>query len=248
MKRLTFLLIFVASFGYSQSNLVFNRVLNFKLTSSQTATVPAGKVWKVENFTNQSGTVADQFYLDTSDADFGSPSITNGYIDGGVVWLKEGSDIRGYPSGTLFSILEFDVVPTSTGTGSGSGGGGVSSDGLIFSQLINEAIAVQQTTTPGTVLYSFDVPAGHIYKVIQLVNVNWLSIQFSNVVSVYISQNGEPINYEKPNMGNSSSTNTHNNYLFLKEGSYDIVYYTSYQGTSSGNRLYMQAIDYIIPQ
>ena len=160
MKRLTFLLIFVASFGYSQSNLVFNRVLNFKLTSSQTATVPAGKVWKVENFTNQSGNVADQFYLDTSDADFGSPSITSGYIDGVVVWLKEGSDIRGYPAGTLFSILEFDVVPVST---TSTGSGGLSSEGLEFNQVINYSNNIIVSGT-GEINDTIVVPEGKVWK------------------------------------------------------------------------------------
>lgn len=185
MRRLTYLLIFVASFGYSQSNLVFNRVLNFKLTSSQTATVPAGKVWKVENFTNQGGTAADNFYLDTSDADYGSPSITNGFIDtteGGVVWLKEGSDISGYASnGTLFSILEFDVVPVST-TGGGTGGTGGTGTGSGGGQSYGDDF------TEGPQLTDND---GNVYETVQIGDQIWTTSNLN--VSTY--SDGTPIPY-----------------------------------------------------
>lgn len=247
MKRLTYLLIFVASLGYSQSNLVFNRVLNFKLTSSQTATVPAGKVWKVENFTNQGGTGADNFYLDTSDADYGSPSITNGFIDtteGGVVWLKEGSDISGYASnGTLFSILEFDVVSVST---SSTGSGGLSSEGLEFNQVINySGDGYLTNSNRSEILTSLNVPENKVWKITNvsmsrrtgastLADNDGLNAQLGNqiIYSRYISGYSPPtVNYP----------------IWISSGTHDLTISDDTQNGLS-YRISISAIEYNTPQ
>ena len=51
MKKLITLALIVGAIALTQaqSNLVFNRVLNFTVSSSVSATVPEGKVWKVEH-------------------------------------------------------------------------------------------------------------------------------------------------------------------------------------------------------
>ncbi len=253
MKRLTYLLIFVASLGYSQSNLVFNRVLNFKLTSSQTATVPAGKVWKVENFTNQSGTVADYFYLDTSDADYGSLSITNGFIDtteGGVVWLKEGSDIRGYASsGTLFSILEFDVVPVST---TSTSSGGLSSEGLEFNQVINYSNNVI-VGGYGEIIDVLEVPQGKVWKITRVTILGRSGgtspgVQYrpNDVDQISVELGGINLFY-RPNNSGYSNSSFENYPVWINSGTKDLVV-GQYADGSSSFRITLSAIEYNIPQ
>lgn len=246
MKRLTYLLIFVASLGYSQSNLVFNRVLNFKLTSSQTATVPAGKVWKVENITNQGGTGPDNFYLDTSDADYGSPSITNGFIDtteGGVVWLKEGSDISGYASnGTLFSILEFDVVSVST---TSTGSGGLSSEGLEFNQVINfSGVGVLTNNNRLEVLTSLVVPENKVWKITSVAMHKSSNGQLSDVGGL-AAQLGTQIIYSRFISGYSPPTITYP--IWISSGTFDLKISIP-GGDTIPYRISISAIEYNIPQ
>jgi hypothetical protein len=125
----------------AQNNLVFNQVLEFRINNSNsTATVPQGKVWKVEH-SNSS------FYATKADVEYGSPLSTSYFAgtSGGqnAVWFSEGTSIGSNSNGdTSFSILEFNVVPISSSSGSSSGGGGVSADGLVFEE------AITQTLTP----------------------------------------------------------------------------------------------------
>lgn len=119
MKRLTYLLIFVASLGYSQSNLVFNRVLNFNLGSGQNVTVPEGKVWKVEEFHN-SGNTANALHFTNPSPEVGNPVNDDFYVfDERPVWFEEGVILEG--NGQVISVLEFNVVNASSGSGDGSG-------------------------------------------------------------------------------------------------------------------------------
>ena len=253
MKRLTYLLIFVASLGYSQSNLVFNRVLNFKLTSGQTATVPADKVWKVENFTNQGGTAVDNFTFGTSEADYGSPSITNHFYDateGGIVWLKEGSDISGYSSnGTLFSILEFDVVPVST---TSTGSGGLSSEGLEFNQVINYSNNVI-VGDYGEIIDVLEVPQGKVWKITRVTilgrsggTLPGVQYRPNDVDQISVELGGINLFYRPTNSGYSNSS--FENYpVWINSGTKDLVV-GKYDFISRSFRITLSAIEYNIPQ
>ena len=240
MKKIVFGLLVTMGMLNAQNNLVFNQVLilDFTNNAAEPYIVPEGKVWKVE-----SATLGSTFKVDGNTwtmGDLGSYRM-------GPIWIPENSALSGGSSDADFiSVLEFDVVPTSTGTGSATGGGGVSSDGLVFSQMINEVIVVQPTNNTGTILYSFEVPVGHVYKVLHLSNNKWNSTYSEyqgGAGDIFISQNGEPINPNRPTLSGDS--------LFLKEGNYDVVYYTGPNNSTaneySKNRLYIYAIDYIVP-
>ena len=150
MKRLTYLLIFVASFGYSQNNLVFNKVLNFRLATNQTATVPPDKAWKIEGNPGIQFTSPNPEYGISS----GSYSATDD-----VVWLAEGTTIIGSNAPSL-SILEFDVVPVST---TSTSSGGLSSEGLEFNQVINYSNNVAVSGW-GEIIDTIVVPDGKVWK------------------------------------------------------------------------------------
>lgn len=249
MRRLTYLLIFVASLGYSQSNLVYNRVLNFKLTSSQTATVPEGKVWKVENFTNQGGTGVDNFRYFTSEADYGSPSIANETFDateGGVVWLKEGSDISGYASnGTLFSILEFDVVPVST---TSTGSGGLSSEGLEFNQVINYSNTV--TTGPlGDIVDNLVVPEGKVWKITRVFLNGYAYVYPTrpyDVSNCSVELGGQNLFY-RPSTSGYSNSSFENYPVWINSGTKSLIIGHS-ENNNKSFKISISAIEYNIPQ
>mgnify|MGYP006985888563 CR=1 FL=1 len=234
-------MIFIASLGFSQNNLVFNRVLEMYLTTTVSATVPEGKVWKVENSSSN-------LLVDKPNVDYGLPLSNAPFAQGtgAINWFSENTVIKASgSSGARISVLEFNVVPTSTG--SGTGGGGVSSDGLVFSQMINEAIVITQTNNWGTVLYSFNIPAGHIWKIRRMTQRYWNQVvmEFQDNLAngrILISVNGQPFIDQNPFVNSTSSYE-----VYLKEGSYEITWYPGSSGFS-GNRIFLEAIDYIIPQ
>jgi hypothetical protein len=247
MKRLTYLLIFVASLGYSQSNLVFNRVLEMAITATNTATVPEGKVWKVE-------LASQPLYVDKPNVDYGIPIGSQPFStgSGNILWLSENSTISVSSGVGKVSILEFNVVPTSTGTGSGSGGGGVSSDGLVFSEVINQFIPTSSVTGAfGTVAGSFIVPEGKIWKIHKMTH-NKISTSTGGFISLngslYVSMDGIPI-YGITTSYNINSSTTANN--FLTPGTYELKWY---QGSGAGGPFFsgtithLVAIEYNMPQ
>lgn len=171
MKRLTYLLIFVASFGYSQNNLVFNKVLNFKLATNQTATVPADKAWKIE------GNPGIEFT--SPNPEYGMTPSNGVYFNSeDVVWLAEGTTITGSTAPSL-SILEFDVVPIST-TGGGTGGTGGTGTGSGGGQSYGDDF------TEGPQLTDND---GNVYETVQLGDQIWTTSNLN--VSTY--SDGTPI-------------------------------------------------------
>ena len=251
MKKIVFGLLITIGMLNAQNNLVYNQTINLELNQGQEVVIPEGKTWKIEfiNVEDPNGINSFNIGILNSSGQYNIHTVytaANTIASAHLIWLKEGSKIIAGGNPVFVSALEFNVVPTSTGTGSGTGGGGVSSDGLIFSQIINEAIIVQPTNNTGTILYSFEVPVGHVYKVLHLSNNKWNSTysEYQGLTSdIFISQNGEPINPNRPSLSGD--------FLFLKEGSYDIVYYTGPNNSSaneqSNNRLYIYAIDYTIP-
>ena len=123
MKKLFILLLIIPILGFSQNDLVFNRVLNFNITSSEAVVVPEGKVWKIE-FGISSATLlitsTNQPYGNDLNSDnsngFQTQSVTS------PMWLGAGCTISvGNNNSNMISILEFNVVAASTSTG-GSGG------------------------------------------------------------------------------------------------------------------------------
>lgn len=132
MKNILFLILFTVFGGasYSQgSTLVFNQVRTFSnqniTTSPYTiATVPAGKVWKVEFMAARRYTDPNPFSINTGGTEndpsvFSQTSSYNPFIQmpSGPVWLKAGDVIKvyygssSYPSSYFISAIEFDVVP-----------------------------------------------------------------------------------------------------------------------------------------
>ena len=173
MKKLFTLLLIIPILGFSQNDLVFNKVRNIFLAANQTATVPAGKVWKVES------ALPELIYLvHDGDDDFGISSdggnvfaaltVTGANASGGnAIWIEEGNTIKtgGAASTQALSILEFNVVAASSG--SGGSGAGVSADGFAASGIIN--LALSGTNSSGnlatiTDLGNLTVPEGKIWK------------------------------------------------------------------------------------
>lgn len=111
---LFFLFTVLTSKSFAQGNLQFNQVLTYSGSVYQggtgpTWTVPAGKVWKVENFTYSF------FVLNNDRAD-------NTSSNNGPLWLKAGDQIRydlafyganccGASTTYRVSIIEFNIVP-----------------------------------------------------------------------------------------------------------------------------------------
>ena len=140
--------------GFSQNDLIFNKVRNIFLAAGQTATVPTGKVWKIES------AIPPMIYLvHDGDDDFGTGSDGgnafasldasgisggSGYSGSNAVWIEEGNAITTYSATTTqtLSILEFNVVAASSstdGSGGDSGSGTNSSSGSSGSSFSNNA-------------------------------------------------------------------------------------------------------------
>lgn len=253
MKKIVFGLLVTMGMLNAQNNLVYNQTINLELNQGQEVVVPEGKTWKIEfiNVEDPNGINSFNIGILNSSGQYNIHTVhtaANTIADAHLIWLKEGSKIIAVGDPVFVSALEFNIVPTSTGTGSGSGGGGVSSEGLVFSQIINEVIVMARTGNSGTILYSFNIPAGHIWKIRELNHRYWNEnyTDFQDALAqgyIKISVNGEPFIYQNPFAISTSSYET-----YLKEGSYEITWYSSINsGHFSGNRIFLQAIEYRIP-
>ena len=161
MKKLITLALIVGAIALTQaqSNLVFNRVLNFTVSSSVSATVPEGKVWKVEH---NSGDLR----IDKADVAYGQTINNVGLYSnyGNPTWYSEGTVLSTSSSSASLSILEFNVEPISSS--SGGSGGGLSSEGLKFSQVINYSGTYNfPTTYNGHIYETFEIPEGKVWKI-----------------------------------------------------------------------------------
>jgi len=153
----------------AQNNLVFNQVLEFRITITATgnkitATVPDGKVWKIENSSSS-------FKVDKADVEYGGPLNSSlFYPGGGPIWFSEGTILEANDSaGVTLSILEFNVVPISSSSGSSSGGGGVSADGLVFEESITQTLTQTVSLNADTRLFGeIVVPENRILKIISV--------------------------------------------------------------------------------
>ena len=220
MKKIVFGFLMTFSVLQSQNNLIYNEAKFVQIDNSTPAVVPDGKVWKIESYSNgvganRAGTlnINGQNYVLTLD----SPS-------GGIIWAPAGSSIKGGPSSNtgsmhpinVINVIEFNVVPTSTGTGSGTGGGGVSSDGLVFEEVLSLSLNV--TSIPSSAVRFFgeiNIPEGKIFKIINVscyVDYGNGNTAAENSGNVYI---GEEL--FQPYQNNSTNINR-----FLPSGSYQV--------------------------
>lgn len=119
MRKYFFVLITLAfaSQVNAQSNLVFNQVLNFVVTTSSSVTVPEGKVWKIErsNYNLRADKQGVDYGIGLNNAEYFGTGTAN------ALWFAEGTTITADSNETSLSILEFNLVDASTGSGGGSG-------------------------------------------------------------------------------------------------------------------------------
>lgn len=169
MKKLFTLLLIIPILGFSQNDLVFNKVLNFNLTQGQPVTIPQGKAWKIESGVSQGSvriTSTNQEYGNNLNEQNMDPSAIQSYNL--PLWLGEGTTISLVNSGTSyshFSVLEFNVVATSSSS-SGSGVG-VSSAGFTASAIIDLEFSGVSVGIGGTVdMGTLIVPEGKIWKIV----------------------------------------------------------------------------------
>lgn len=118
MKKLLFIIILFGFLGINaQGNLQFNQVINldFSGTNTTPVTVPAGKVWKIENcmLNTPSNIYAymlyNGVYYNMRQQSSSSHNVNFPF------WLSSGTSVifggNGGGAGGLLSIIEFNVVP-----------------------------------------------------------------------------------------------------------------------------------------
>lgn len=129
MRNLLFVLLFtVVGLFHAQGNLQFNQIVTVGTTS---LTVPAGKVWKVESYTESEVTFNSNYSSGCVNSNYHRPLVINNnnyyffgnmatassganYITTGnklPIWLKPGDQIRTVCSSDFASVIEFNVVP-----------------------------------------------------------------------------------------------------------------------------------------
>ena len=94
----------------AQGNLQFNQALLFSGTTLNT--VPAGKVWKVENtgqsYTNGGSSAYASLVINGQNW---FPQASGGTLPSGSIWLPAGATIAGWSGTTQYNIIEFNLVP-----------------------------------------------------------------------------------------------------------------------------------------
>jgi hypothetical protein len=112
----------------AQGNLQFNQVVT---VSTTTMTVPAGKVWKIESYSESEVTFNSNYSSGCVNVNYHRPLVINNnnyyffgnmatassganYISTGnklPIWLKSGDQIRTVCSSDFASVIEFNIVP-----------------------------------------------------------------------------------------------------------------------------------------
>lgn len=130
MKKLLVSFIFVLGtfLTFSQGNLQFNQVLK---VIDVDQTVPAGKVWKVESYHQQTVGISTNmpttgcgdlsrprpYYVDNvlyhhlNGIGNGNSSYASAATNEFPLWLKESQTLRTSCPGDFLSVLEFNIVP-----------------------------------------------------------------------------------------------------------------------------------------
>ena len=244
MKKLITLALIIGAttFTQAQSNLVFNQVLNFSISPSVSATVPEGKVWKVEH--SNYGTLK----VSKADVAYGAPLIEYPFnstsANNNAIWFSEGAVLKSDGAASPLSILEFNVVPISTTTG--GSGGGVSADGLIFNQVINysENAAAFQANGSATWTDTIVIPEGKVWKIMSfsVVGLSSLDNHISDCDGC-TAELGNLVAYSRYISGYSPPTNQYP--MFINEGAKELKVYN---GSNSFNlKVSFTAVEYNIP-
>ena len=153
--------------GFTQNDLVFNRVLNFNISVAEPVVVPEGKAWKIEY-----GITSASLKITTTNQPYGNDlnSVNsnpfNTQSNNSPMWLGAGCTISvSTDNPNMISILEFNVVAASSSS-SGSGVG-VSSAGFSASGIINLEFSATNTSNIGALvdLGNITVPEGKIWKI-----------------------------------------------------------------------------------
>lgn len=129
MRNVLFAIAFtVVGLFRAQGNLQFNQIVTVGTTS---LTVPAGKVWKVESYTESEVTFNSNYSSGCVNSNYHRPLVINNnnyyffgnmatassganYITTGnklPIWLKPGDQIRTVCSSDFASVIEFNIVP-----------------------------------------------------------------------------------------------------------------------------------------
>jgi hypothetical protein len=112
MKHIVIFFLSMISIGEleAQRNLQFNQALLFSGTTLNT--VPAGKVWKVENtgqsYTNGGSSAYSSLVINGQNW---FPQASGGTLPSGSIWLPAGATIAGWSGTTQYNIIEFNIVP-----------------------------------------------------------------------------------------------------------------------------------------
>ena len=129
MRNVLFAIAFtVVGLFRAQGNLQFNQIVTVGTTS---LTVPAGKVWKVESYTESEVTFNSNYSAGCVNSNYHRPLVINNYnyyffgnmatASSGAnyittgnklpIWLKPGDQIRTVCSSDFASVIEFNIVP-----------------------------------------------------------------------------------------------------------------------------------------
>jgi hypothetical protein len=129
MRNLLFVFAFtVVGLFHAQGNLQFNQIVTVGTTS---LTVPAGKVWKVESYSESEVTFNSNYSSGCVNSNYHRPLVINNnnyYFFGNLatassganyvttgnklpIWLKPGDQIRTVCSSDFASVIEFNIVP-----------------------------------------------------------------------------------------------------------------------------------------
>ena len=118
MKKLYFILfILLNQLVFAQGNLQFNQVITYAFASSNTTpiTVPAGKVWKLENCMLNSSSNTYTYMLYNGVYYNLRQQLTSTQVANFPFWLSAGTSVTfgsaGSAAGGILSIIEFNIIP-----------------------------------------------------------------------------------------------------------------------------------------
>ena len=223
------------------------------ITSTSTATVPEGKVWKVE-------ASSQALYVDKPNVDYGIPISNQPFTTGtgNILWLSENSTISVSSGVGKVSILEFNLVDNSSGAGVGSGG--LSSEGLEFNQVINYSDSQRFLSEYWRDFTPVQIPDGKVWKITSIKvglaqtssnpSVSPIIQRINSDVSVSIGNILCLLEIGRSNNGGFPVTSDLKNDIWLNSGEKIIKLTTSGGSGETNAKFYLSftAIEYNIPQ
>ena len=116
MKKIFLFVAFscLINLAHSQYNLQLNQVINLEFTSAgTTVTVPAGKIWKIENCLITSTNFYACMVMNGTTYYLRQHNTSSSAWDNFPFWLGEGKTVTfgGNCSSGMLSILEFNLIP-----------------------------------------------------------------------------------------------------------------------------------------